>query len=145
MAPSPLRVVPLPAELRKSSQLGAEVVLPSGMHYLSLDNLTEQEKKTLKDGLYQHGILVVRDQHGIHPGVMPQIGKFFDDTAGEIHSAGEKMVTDRRNILSQNRGARNPRATQVGIIGKGRFDNVEGCLNLDLKHVVCRPFCMNRP
>ncbi|KAK8191992.1 alpha-ketoglutarate dependent xanthine dioxygenase [Phyllosticta capitalensis] len=135
MAPSPLRVVPLPAELRKSSQLGAEVVLPSGMHHLSLDKLTEQEKTTLKDGLYQHGILVVRDQHGIHPGVMPQIGKFFDETAGEIHSAGEKMVTDKRNILSQNRGARNPRATQVGIIGKGRFDNVEGCLNLDLKHV----------
>ncbi|KAK8209941.1 hypothetical protein BKA81DRAFT_378878 [Phyllosticta paracitricarpa] len=66
---------------------------------------------------------------------MPQVGKFFDETAGETHSAGRKMVTDKRNILSENRGARNPRATQVGIIGKGRFENVEGCLNLDLKHV----------
>ncbi|KAK8163465.1 alpha-ketoglutarate dependent xanthine dioxygenase [Phyllosticta citribraziliensis] len=135
MAPSPLRVVPLPDELRKSSQIGAEVVLPSGMRYLSLENLTEQEKTTLRDGLYQHGVLVVRDQLGIHPGVMPQLGKFFDETAGETHSAGRKMVTDKRNILSENRGARNPRATQVGIIGKGRFENVEGCLNLDLKHV----------
>ncbi|KAK8161110.1 alpha-ketoglutarate dependent xanthine dioxygenase [Phyllosticta citrichinensis] len=135
MAPSPLRVVPLPDELRKSSKIGAEVILPSGMRYLSLENLTEQEKTTLRDGLYQHGVLVVRDQLGIHPGVMPQLGKFFDETAGETHSAGRKMVTDKRNILSENRGARNPRATQVGIIGKGHFDNVEGCLNLDLKHV----------
>ncbi|KAK7560575.1 alpha-ketoglutarate dependent xanthine dioxygenase [Phyllosticta citricarpa] len=120
MAPSPLSIVPLPDELSKSSQIGAEVVLPSGMRYLSLENLTAQEKATLRDGLYQHGVLV---------------GKFFDETAGETHSAGRKMVTDKRNILSENRGARNPRATQVGIIGKGRFENVEGCLNLDLKHV----------
>ncbi|KAK7510884.1 alpha-ketoglutarate dependent xanthine dioxygenase [Phyllosticta citriasiana] len=135
MAPSPLSIVPLPDELRKSSQIGAEVVLPSAMRYLSLENLTEQEKATLRDGLYQHGVLVIRNQNGIHPGVMPQVGKFFDKTAGETHSAGCKMVTDKRHILSENRGARNPRATQVGIIGKGRFENVEGSLNLDLKHV----------
>ncbi|KAK7527132.1 alpha-ketoglutarate dependent xanthine dioxygenase [Phyllosticta citriasiana] len=103
MAPSPLSIVPLPDELCKSSQIRAEVVLPSAMRYLSLENLTEQEKATLRDGLYQHGVLVIRNQNGIHPGVMP-----------------------------------NPRATQIGIISKGRFKNVEGSLNLDLKHVPYR-------
>ncbi|KAK8066203.1 Clavaminate synthase-like protein [Apiospora hydei] len=66
---------------------------------------------------------------------MPQIGRFFDETAWDIHSGGEKMVTDAKNILSQNRGARVPRAPQVSIIGKGKWTGYEELPDLDLKHV----------
>ncbi|KAK8034240.1 sulfonate dioxygenase [Apiospora rasikravindrae] len=131
----PLRIVPLAAELRKNSGIGAEVVLPPSMRHLDMDGLSDEEKATLRSGLFDHGVLVVRNQQGLDPNVMPQIGRFFDETAWDIHSGGAKMVTDAKNILSQNRGSRAPRAPQVSIIGKGKWTGYEGLADLDLKHV----------
>ncbi|KAK8038315.1 sulfonate dioxygenase [Apiospora phragmitis] len=131
----PLRVVSLAAEIRKQSGIGAEVILPPSMKHLDLDGLSDEEKATLRASLFDHGVLVVRNQQGLDPQVMPKVGRFFDETAWDIHSGGEKMVTDAKNILSQNRGARVPRAPQVSIIGKGNWTGYEGLPDLDLKHV----------
>lgn len=99
-----LRVVPLRPKLRKQSGLGAEVVLPASMQHLDLDGLSDEEQATLRSGLFDNGVLVVRKQRGLDPNVMPRIGRFFDETAWDIHSGGEKMVSDSKNILSKNRG-----------------------------------------
>ncbi|KAK7954122.1 sulfonate dioxygenase [Apiospora saccharicola] len=130
-----LRVVPLRAEVRRTSQIGAEVILPPSMKQLDFGGLSDGEKATLRSGLFASGVLVVRNQQGLDPNVMPQIGRFFDETAWDTHSGGEKMVTDSKNILSKNRGARVPRAPQVSIIGKGHWTGYEGLPDLDLKHV----------
>lgn len=134
-----LRVEPLPAEVRRQSLIGAEVILPTGMRYLDPEALAEPDKKTLREGLFKHGVLVFRNQDGINPAIMPEIGKFFDETAWNIHSGGEKKMSNKKNILSQNRGARLPRAPQVTVIGKGKWTGHEGLDELDLKHVVSRP------
>lgn len=131
-----LHVVPLAVDLRKRSELGAEVILPSSMKHLDLEHLSAEEQAILRAGLFDHGVLVVRNQQGFDPNVMPQIGRFFDETALGIHSSGEKMVTEVKNILSQNRGARLPRAPQVSVIGNGKWTGYEGLPDLDLKHVV---------
>lgn len=132
----PLRVDPLPEGLRKSSLIGAEVTLPTGMQLLDLDALSDQDKKTLRDGLFDNGVVVIHNQQGLDPEVMPKIGHLFDLTAGDVHSGGDKVVTDKKNILAQNRGSRVPRAPQVTIIGKGKWTGHEGLPELDLKHVV---------
>ncbi|KAI1339805.1 alpha-ketoglutarate dependent xanthine dioxygenase [Xylariaceae sp. FL0016] len=130
-----LRIAPLPPSERKASLLGGEVILPSGMRYLDPDALNDVDKESLRNGLFQHGVLVVRDQQGLDPVLMPHIGKFFDETAWDVHSGGDKMVTDAKNILSLNMGARIPRAPQVQVIGKGKFEGHEGIPELNLKHV----------
>lgn len=132
----PLRVTPLPKDVRKDSLLGGEVTLPTGMKLLDLDALSEQDKKTLREGVFNNGVIVIRGQDGMSPAVMPKIGKFFDESAWDVHSGGPKMVTDKKNILSQNNGARVPRAQQVSVIGKGKWYGHEGIPELDLKHVV---------
>lgn len=99
-----LRVMPLRAELRKESRIGAEVILPPSMKHLDLERLSDVEKTTLRSGLFDNGVLVFRNQQGLDPNVMPQIGRFFDGTAWDIHSGGERIVTDAMNILSKNRG-----------------------------------------
>ncbi|KAK8136158.1 sulfonate dioxygenase [Apiospora sp. TS-2023a] len=76
-----LRVVPLRAEVRKTSQIGAEVILPPSMKHLDFGGLSDDEKATLRSGLFDNGVLVVRNQQGLDPNVMPQIGRFFDETA----------------------------------------------------------------
>ncbi|KAF2635709.1 alpha-ketoglutarate dependent xanthine dioxygenase [Massarina eburnea CBS 473.64] len=134
-AAEPLTVRRLPEAQGKSSHLGAEARLPTGMQHIDLFALSEDDKQALREGLFENGVVVIRNQQGLDPNVMPQIGKFFDSTAWDIHSGGVKMVTDAKNILSVNRGARIPRAQQVSVIGKGRFRDHEGIEELDLKHV----------
>jgi hypothetical protein len=135
-AAEPLRVTPLPASLRKSSLIGAEVTPPTGMHHIDPSALSFIDQRILRDSLFNNGVVVIRKQQGLDPSVMPALGRFSDSTAMNVHSGGEKMVTDKKNILSANRGARVPRAQQVSIIGKGKFKGHEGIEELDLKHVV---------
>lgn len=131
----PLQIIPLPVEIRKQSLIGAEVVLPSSMTLLDLSRLSNIDKDTLRNGLYNHHVLVIRNQLGISPAVLPEIGKLFDETAWNIHSGGLRVVKDPGNILAANKAARIPRAPQVSVIGQGDFKNYEG-VDLSLKHVV---------
>ncbi|KAF2084924.1 alpha-ketoglutarate dependent xanthine dioxygenase [Saccharata proteae CBS 121410] len=131
----PLRISPLAADIRKATMLGAEAILPTGMPILDLEKLSAADKENLRNGVFKNGVVVVRNQQGLDPATLPKIAKIFDETAWDIHSGGEKMVTDQKNILAQNRGARIPRAPQVSVIGKGKFVDYEGLPELDLKHV----------
>ncbi|GAB7355487.1 hypothetical protein MBLNU459_g5982t1 [Dothideomycetes sp. NU459] len=131
----PLRIVPLSPDVRKSSQIGAEVVLPTSMACLELDGFSDQDKDTLRRGLYDNNVLVIRNQTGLSPEVLPQLGRLFDETAWNMHSGGLKAVIDPKNILAANRAVRIPRAPQVTVIGQGNFDGYEGVEKISLKHV----------
>jgi hypothetical protein len=126
-----------PADLRQDSAIGAEVKLPSGMPILDLDRLTEEDKEALRQALFQNQVIVIRNQTGIDPTVLPKLAEVFDASAAGIHSAGEKAVSDPRNILSAYKAGRLPRAPQVGIIGSGKFENYEGLPSLEVVHLVC--------
>lgn len=132
----PLRIIPLDASLRKLSQIGAEIKLPDMMTILDLDNLTEQDQDILRRGLYEHNVLVLRNQAGISPSTLPRLGELFDKTAWDIHSGGSEAVKDPKNILAANRAARLPQAPQVTVIGQGEFSDYQGIEKMSLKHVV---------
>jgi hypothetical protein len=126
----------LPDEVRQSSAIGAEVHLPPGMPMLDLERLTEKDKETLQEALFRNQVIVIRGQKGIDPTVLPKLAKIFDPNASDIHSAGEKAVSDPKNILSAYKAGRIPRAPQVGIIGSGKFQNYEGLDELEVVHLV---------
>lgn len=126
----------LPAEIRQSSAIGAEVQLPPGMPMLDLDRLTEKDKEVLQEALFRNQVIVIRGQKGIDPTVLPRLAKVFDPNASDIHSAGEKAVSDPKNILSAYKAGRIPRAPQVGIIGSGKFRDYEGLDELEVVHLV---------
>lgn len=132
-----LEVVPLSSQLRKETELGAEVFLPSSMPLLNASALTSDDKEKLRAGLFEHQVLLVRNQEGIDPTTIPQLAGIFDPTLRDIHSGGKSQVTDKKNILSQNNGSRIPRAPQVTVIGSGNTNGHEGIHDLELKHVVC--------
>jgi hypothetical protein len=113
------------------------------MPLLDLDSLTDTDKDIFRRGLYDHNVLVIRSQAGLRPTVLPQLGKFFDETAGDLHSAGETAVKDPRNILAVNRATRIPCAPQVTVIGQGEFEGYEGIKKLSLKHVVSPSVYLN--
>lgn len=126
----------LGSELRQSSAIGAEIHLPSSMPILEVGSLTENDKSTLRQALFHHQVVVIRNQGGIEPAVLPQLAKIFDPTASDVHSAGEKAVSNPKNILSAYKAGRIPRAPQVGIIGSGTFSDYEGIEQLEVIHLV---------
>lgn len=127
----------LPDAIRQSSAIGAEVQLPPGMSKLDLNRLTENDKETLRKALFENQVIVIRCQKGIDPTVLPQFAKVFDPSASDVHSAGEKAVSDPKNILSAYKAGRIPKAPQVGIIGSGNFHDYEGLKELEVIHLVC--------
>lgn len=127
----------LPDSIRQSSAIGAEVQLPPGMTKLDLERLTEKDKETLRKALFENQVIVIRGQKGIDPTVLPQFAKVFDPSASDVHSAGEKAVSDPKNILSAYKAGRIPKAPQVGIIGSGTFHDYEGLKELEVIHLVC--------
>lgn len=131
-----LRVTPLDASLRKDTALGAEVELPTSMKLLNPLQLSSDDRQRLQQGLFENGVLVMRNQDGIDPAVLPQLAKVFDPRAKDIHSGGAKQVTDKKNILALNNCSRIPRAPQVTVIGKGNTAGHEGIEDLELKHLV---------
>ncbi|PYH95625.1 alpha-ketoglutarate dependent xanthine dioxygenase [Aspergillus ellipticus CBS 707.79] len=122
-------------EVRQDSAIGAEIHLPEGMSVLDLDRLTESDKHTLQQALFENQVVVIKNQKGIDPTVLPKLAGVFDPTTSNIHSAGEKAVSDPKNILSAYKAGRIPRAPQVGIIGSGRFRDYEGLDELEVIHL----------
>ncbi|KAJ4358785.1 uncharacterized protein N0V89_003369 [Didymosphaeria variabile] len=123
------------SELRKSTSLGAEVILPEYMTLLNPKSLSDAEKEVLRKAFFDNGILVIRNQAGIEPQVLYDIADLLDPDHLPYHSGGQKQVTDLKNILSQNNCSRIPRAPQVTVIGSGHVQDYEGIEELDLKHL----------
>lgn len=126
---------PLPADARQTSAIGAEVHLPAGVPVLDLAALGETDKDTLRKALFENQVIVIRNQNGVDPKVLPQLARLFDPTASDTHSAGEKAVSDPRNILSAYKAGRVPEAPQVGIIGSGTFKDYRGIKELEVIHL----------
>lgn len=134
-----LTYAPLGTDIRQDSAIGAEIKLPAGSPLLDLKSLSSADRESLCKALFENQVVVIRNQQGIDPKVLPELAKVFDESASDIHSAGVKAVSDPRNILSAYKAGRIPRAPQVGIIGTGKFENYEGLESLDLVHLVCQP------
>lgn len=94
------------------------------------------DKATLRKALFENQVVVIREQKGIDPTALPKLAKIFDPNASDIHSAGEKPVSNPKNILSAYKAGRIPRAQQVGIIGSGEFHDYEGIKELEVVHLV---------
>lgn len=130
-----LRIQPLDAELSKDTKLGAEVLLPTSSKLLDLDALSGNDKETLRKALFDHGVLVIRNQVGLDPTVLVGLAKLFDPAPLDHHSGGAKQVTDPNNILSLNNCSRIPKAPQVTVIGRGRIENHQGLSEINLQHL----------
>lgn len=127
---SKITIEPLPASARKESELGAQVHLNG----VDLANLSEADSATLKQALYDHSVLVIKDVLDMDPTLVPELCKLWDKNQLNMHGHG-KSLTDKGNILTANHSARVPHAPQVSIIGNGTFNDHHGTGELVLKHV----------
>lgn len=111
-----LRVKLLPEIIRQSSMIGAEIILPNDTPILDLEKLSEADKHVLREAVFDNSVVVIRNQTGLDPEVLPELAKVFDKFASNLHSAGKKAVSDPRNILASYKAGRIPRAPQVRMV-----------------------------
>lgn len=127
---SSIKIEPLPASARKESELGAFVHLNGA----DLTKLSEADTAILKQALYDHSVLVIKNVLDMDPTLVPELCKIWDQNQLNMHGHG-KSLTDKGNILTANHSARVPHAPQVSIIGNGTFEDHHGTGELVLKHV----------
>ncbi|KAF4773743.1 TfdA family Taurine catabolism dioxygenase TauD [Colletotrichum scovillei] len=65
------------------------------MDILDVEALSEEDLNTFRRALFENQVVVIKNQKGIAPETLPKLTKVFDPTATDIHSAGEKAVTNR--------------------------------------------------
>jgi hypothetical protein len=102
-------------DIRQSSQVGAEIILPSDRPILDPAELSEADRYVLREAVFDNSVVVIRNQQGINPETFPELAKVFDKHATNLHSAGKNAVSDPRNILASYKAGRIPRAPQVSF------------------------------
>lgn len=144
------QVLPLTPELSKDSLIGAEIlfnddcgsesdgssVSGAARKVIRFEDLSESDISLLRQALFQHSVIVIRNQQGLDPNTLPALAAIWDDKVQRTHSGELAALTSQKNILSKNNAARIPRAKEVTILGQGSFDGYEGIPNLYLRHVV---------
>lgn len=134
-------ISPLPAFLRKDTLIGAEVLLNANNETTSgalidLATLKPDDSQVLRQALYDNGVLVIRNQTGIKPEVLPALAAIWDEDIKSEHSGGKTQQKNKNNVLSKNGGARIPGWDMVQVIGKGNIEDYMGMEPLNLNHLV---------
>jgi hypothetical protein len=129
---------PLPQDLSKESLVGAELVFNdlTAKKILTADDLDSSDHALFRQAVFQYSAVVIRNQQGLDPNTMPALASIWDETVQATHSGDVAALKSEKTVLSQNKAERIPRASQVTIIGEGRFDGYEGLSSVDLHHVV---------
>lgn len=150
---SNFHVIPLKSDLRKDTLIGAEVAFNNNadsgdesklpQRVIDVENLTDSDISLLRQALFEHSVIVFRNQQGIDPNTLPALAAIWDDKVQSHHSGEISALTATNNILSKNNAARIPRAKEVTILGQGNFDGYEGIPKLRLRHVVSISSCLS--
>ncbi|KAM0142692.1 hypothetical protein ACHAP3_001798 [Botrytis cinerea] len=131
MAVKTLEVKPFSSPENSSLNLGAEI------NNVDLEHLSEEDFKTIRNALYNHHVVVLKNQAGLSPKAQYDLTRRFDPTA-ETYGHG-KTLDAKRSVLHPDLKTI-PHQTQVQVIGNGFYEEYEGLKNITLKHPHHRVF-----
>ncbi|KAH8649210.1 hypothetical protein BX600DRAFT_502655 [Xylariales sp. PMI_506] len=122
---SSLRCNPIPKPEGSLVDFGIEV---SG---LDLENLTDTDFDSLREILYTHQVVVIRNQQALSPSAQYQLTRRFDPSA-EVYGLGSRAL-DKRSVLFADLKTI-PSQPQVQVIGHGFVKSIEGLTDVQLLH-----------
>ncbi|MBE7180657.1 MAG: TauD/TfdA family dioxygenase [Terriglobus roseus] len=99
---------------------------------VDVNNLSEQDWDTIREALYQHSVLVLKDQAKATPKAQYELTKRFDPTCEGGYGHG-KTIDAKRSVLHPDLKTI-PHQPQVQVIGNGFVEEFEGLKNIQLKH-----------
>lgn len=115
--------VPLPEG--SAHNLGAEI------RGADLENISESAFEAIRNALYQHNVILFKNQQNLSPRAQYELTQRFDPTAtGYGHG---KTLDVKRSILHPDLKTI-PHQPEVQVIGNGKVASFEGLENIVLKH-----------
>ncbi|KAJ5364089.1 uncharacterized protein N7496_009802 [Penicillium cataractarum] len=114
--------------LTKSAE--SQVDFGAELHGLNMEELTDDDFAILHKALYEHQVVVVKNQQNLSPKAQYELTRRFDPSAG-VYSHGKSI--DKRSVLHRDLTTI-PRQPQVQVIGHGFVKEYEGLTNLQLRH-----------
>jgi len=131
VAESKIQIKPFPRPQESRRDLGAEA------YGVDLHALTDADFELIRQELYNHQVLVIKNQSGASPKAQYELTRLFDP---ESQSYGhDKTVDAERSILHPDLKTV-PHQPQVQVIGQGFVKEFEGLHNITLKNPHHRTF-----
>ncbi|KAF2096986.1 Clavaminate synthase-like protein [Rhizodiscina lignyota] len=122
---SSIEVTPIPQQPNSRRNLGAVAT------NLDVNNLSAEDWDVIRNALYEHSVLVLKDQAHATPKAQYELTQRFDPQS-ENYGHG-KTLDAKRSILHPDLKTI-PHQPQVQVIGNGFVEEFEGLKNIQLKH-----------
>ncbi|KAK7423568.1 Alpha-ketoglutarate-dependent xanthine dioxygenase xan-1 [Neonectria punicea] len=129
---SKVTVQPIPSPEGSNIDFGAVV------SNVDIENLTDADFEIIRDALFNHQVLVFKNQGHASPKAQYEITQKFDPDAGGSYGHG-KTLDAKRSILHPDLKTI-PHQPQVQVIGNGFVEEYEGLKNIQLRHPHHRTF-----
>ncbi|KAJ5224960.1 hypothetical protein N7468_006185 [Penicillium chermesinum] len=116
---------------------GSSINFGAQVDGLDLENLTDDQFAAVRNALYQHHVVVFKNQSKLSPKAQYELTKRFDPAADNYGHG--KTLDAKRSILHPDLKTI-PHQPQVQVIGNGFVPSYEGLENIQLKHPHHRTF-----
>lgn len=128
---SNITVRPLPPRPGSTYTIGAELL------NANLESLTPSDEATIKRALYDHQVIIFKNQSCLTPAAQYSVTRLFDPAATSYGHG--KTLDAKRSVLHPDLKTI-PHQPQVQVIGNGFVEDFEGLRNITLKHPHHRTF-----
>lgn len=122
---SKISVHPITPPQGSSFDFGAE------LRGADLENLTETDFEIIRRALYEHQVILFKNQQNLSPRAQYELTQLFDP-ASQSYGHG-KTIDAKRSILHPDLKTI-PHQPQVQVIGNGHVAEFQGLKNITLKH-----------
>jgi alpha-ketoglutarate-dependent taurine dioxygenase len=116
---------------------GSKVDFGAELRNVDLSNVTEADFDIISNALYNHQVVLIKNQSGVTPAQQYALNNMFDPQ-GTNYGHG-KSLDAKRSILHPDLKTI-PHQPQVQVIGNGFVPSYEGLENIKLKHPHHRTF-----
>ncbi|KAF4781012.1 TfdA family Taurine catabolism dioxygenase TauD [Colletotrichum scovillei] len=130
--PSRITVQPIVPAVDSAVDFGATI------SNADIENLTDADFDVIREALFKHQVLVIKNQGHASPKAQFEITQKFDPDSGENYGHG-KTLDAKRSILHPDLKTI-PHQPQVQVIGNGFVEEYEGLKNIQLRHPHHRTF-----
>ncbi|KAB8224539.1 hypothetical protein BDV33DRAFT_233457 [Aspergillus novoparasiticus] len=110
---------------------GSDINFGAVIDNIDLENLTDETFSTIHSALYNHQVVIIKNQHHLTPKAQYHLTQRFDPSSTQYGHG--KTIDAKRSILHPDLKTV-PHQPQVQIIGHGSIDSYEGLSNFRLKH-----------
>lgn len=125
MAVKTLQVKPLVLPTTSAVDFGAEI------ENVDLENLSPEDFEIIRNTLYNHHVVVLKNQAGVSPKAQYELTNRFDPSTTNYGHG--KTLDAKRSVLHPDLKTI-PHQPQVQVIGNGFYEEYEGLKNITLKH-----------